>query len=273
MALRRVVRVVAGERGCPDVRRTRLRHGPASRLRRRGGRRRRARPRACPGPAHPRLPSRAAADLLHLHGDDAPATAARRALRPGRLRGRRRNDAARGPSTSSTSTRARCRSTATSATPGVWRSGSAGTATTSGCTTTTPGRRCRRRRTSFMGGGGQDSGQSRVEDDLAVIADRLRDLAADGTPMIMICGMYQLFGNAFITVEGQGLPGLGILDVTTRGNPTRMIGGIVLDDRARRGRRLREPFGRNGSRQRAVGASVPSAPVTATTAPTAPRAP
>ena len=58
----------------------------------------------------------------------------------------------------------------------------------------------------FMGGGGQDSGQSRVEDDLAVIADRLRDLAADGTPMIMICGMYQLFGNAFITVEGQSCP-------------------------------------------------------------------
>ncbi len=81
----------------------------------------------------------------------------------------------------------------------------------------------------FMGGGGQDSGQSRVEDDLAVIADRLRGLAADGVPMIMICGMYQLFGNAFVTVEGEELPGLGILDVTTRGNPTRMIGGIVLD--------------------------------------------
>ena len=81
----------------------------------------------------------------------------------------------------------------------------------------------------FMGGGGQDSGQSRVEDDLAVIGDRLRGLAADGTPMVMICGMYQLFGNAFVTVDGQELPGLGILDVTTRGNPTRMIGGIVLD--------------------------------------------
>jgi CobQ-like glutamine amidotransferase family enzyme len=80
-----------------------------------------------------------------------------------------------------------------------------------------------------MGGGGQDSGQTRVEDDLGVIADRLRGLAADGTPMIMICGMYQLFGNAFITVDGQELPGLGILDVTTRGNATRMIGGIVLD--------------------------------------------
>ncbi len=81
----------------------------------------------------------------------------------------------------------------------------------------------------LMGGGGQDSGQSRVQDDLDVIADRLRGLASDGVPMIMICGMYQLFGNAFVTVEGQSLPGLGILDVTTRGNATRMIGGVVLD--------------------------------------------
>jgi len=81
----------------------------------------------------------------------------------------------------------------------------------------------------FMGGGGQDSGQTRVEDDLTVIADRLRGLASDGTPMIMICGMYQLFGNTFITVQGEALPGLGILDVTTRGNEKRMIGGIVLD--------------------------------------------
>ncbi|MBK8733561.1 MAG: cobalamin biosynthesis protein CobB [Actinomycetales bacterium] len=81
----------------------------------------------------------------------------------------------------------------------------------------------------LMGGGGQDSGQSRVQDDLEVNADRLRGLAADGVPMVMICGMYQMFGHAFITHDGVELPGLGILDVTTRGQSTRMIGGIVLD--------------------------------------------
>lgn len=79
-----------------------------------------------------------------------------------------------------------------------------------------------------LGGGGQDSGQARVEADLTVIAPRLRELAAAGTPMLMICGMYQLFGNAFITVEGKRLPGLGILDVTTQGNAKRMIGPVVL---------------------------------------------
>jgi CobQ-like glutamine amidotransferase family enzyme len=79
-----------------------------------------------------------------------------------------------------------------------------------------------------VGGGGQDSGQVRVEADLDQIGDRLRSLAGAGTPMLMICGMYQLFGNAFITVEGKRLPGLGILDVTTQGNAKRMIGPVVL---------------------------------------------
>ncbi|PID96110.1 MAG: cobalamin biosynthesis protein CobB [Actinomycetales bacterium] len=81
----------------------------------------------------------------------------------------------------------------------------------------------------LMGGGGQDSGQSRVEDDLTVIGSRLHDLADDGTPMVMICGMFQIFGHAFVTSDGVELPGLGILDVTTRGQSERMIGPIVLD--------------------------------------------
>jgi len=81
----------------------------------------------------------------------------------------------------------------------------------------------------LLGGGGQDSGQARVEEDLDRIGERLRELAAAGVPMLMICGMYQLFGNAFITTEGTRLPGLGILDVTTQGNAKRMIGPVVLD--------------------------------------------
>ncbi|WP_191565113.1 type 1 glutamine amidotransferase [Janibacter melonis] len=91
-----------------------------------------------------------------------------------------------------------------------------------------PGRPFPERVDLVVGGGGQDSGQVTVEDDLERIADRLRELADQGVPMLMICGMYQLFGNAFITVDGQRLPGLGILDVTTQGNAKRMIGPVVL---------------------------------------------
>lgn len=81
----------------------------------------------------------------------------------------------------------------------------------------------------FMGGGGQDSGQARVEADLEAVGPALKAMAADGVPMLVICGMYQLFGNSFHTVTGQVLPGLGILDVTTRGNDRRMIGPVCLE--------------------------------------------
>lgn len=79
-----------------------------------------------------------------------------------------------------------------------------------------------------LGGGGQDSGQGRVATDLQQKADALRKLAAEGTPMLMICGLYQLFGHRFITHTGQELAGIGILDVETRGGDTRMIGNIVV---------------------------------------------
>ena len=81
----------------------------------------------------------------------------------------------------------------------------------------------------LVGGGGQDSGQTRVEEDVRVIGPRLRSLAADGAAMLMICGMYQMFGHTFITHEGVEVEGVGILDVTTRGLSRRMIGGVVLD--------------------------------------------
>ncbi|NHA69933.1 type 1 glutamine amidotransferase [Phycicoccus flavus] len=81
----------------------------------------------------------------------------------------------------------------------------------------------------LMGGGGQDSGQARVEADLEAVGPTLKTMAADGVPMLVICGMYQLFGNSFHTVGGQVLPGLGILDVTTRGNDKRMIGPVCLE--------------------------------------------
>ena len=81
----------------------------------------------------------------------------------------------------------------------------------------------------LVGGGGQDSGQFRVQEDLQRIAPELRAMAADGVPMLAICGLYQLFGHEFRTGAGEALPGIGILDLTTVGGPTRLIGNIVLE--------------------------------------------
>lgn len=81
----------------------------------------------------------------------------------------------------------------------------------------------------LIGGGGQDSGQLKVEEDLQRIASGLHHLAEDGVAMLMICGLYQLFGHSFTTREGAELRGIGLLDVTTVGGPKRLIGNIVLD--------------------------------------------
>lgn len=80
-----------------------------------------------------------------------------------------------------------------------------------------------------IGGGGQDSGQGRVAVDLQTRAEQLRSLAEAGVPMLMVCGLYQLFGHRFITHTGEELTGIGVLDVETRGGDTRMIGNVVLD--------------------------------------------
>lgn len=80
-----------------------------------------------------------------------------------------------------------------------------------------------------IGGGGQDSGQARVAADLAGRAGQFRELADAGTPMLVICGLYQLFGHRFVTASGATLEGIGVLDVETRGGAERMIGNVVVE--------------------------------------------
>lgn len=81
----------------------------------------------------------------------------------------------------------------------------------------------------IVGGGGQDSGQSIIQGDLLAIGPRLKDLAADGVPMLMICGMYQLFGHRFITNEGAEIHGIGLLDIETKAGPKRLSGNVVAE--------------------------------------------
>ena len=79
----------------------------------------------------------------------------------------------------------------------------------------------------ILGGGGQDTGQKKIIDDFFKRADLLRSLAADGTPMLMICGLYQLFGEYFETVDGSRLDGIGVIGAYTVGQEVRMIGNLT----------------------------------------------
>lgn len=80
----------------------------------------------------------------------------------------------------------------------------------------------------IVGGGGQDAGQALIAEDLARKKKDLVHLADSGLPMLMICGIYQMFGRYFKTQEGHELQGLGILDVETIASDKRLIGNIVV---------------------------------------------
>lgn len=79
----------------------------------------------------------------------------------------------------------------------------------------------------IIGGGGQDSGQLVIKDDLAAIGPTLKQLAKEGVPMLVVCGLYQLFGNFFKTRDGAVIPGIGVFDIETHGGNERLIGNIV----------------------------------------------
>ena len=81
----------------------------------------------------------------------------------------------------------------------------------------------------LIGGGGQDQGQIAVGDDLQAKRAALHAMKADGVPMLMICGTYQLFGHHFDTYEGTRIPGVGLLDMVTVGRTERLIGNVTVD--------------------------------------------
>jgi hypothetical protein len=47
--------------------------------------------------------------------------------------------------------------------------------------------------------------------------------------MLVVCGMYQLFGRSFTTHEGVIIQGIGILPLETVGGDTRLIGNTIYD--------------------------------------------
>lgn len=81
----------------------------------------------------------------------------------------------------------------------------------------------------IVGGGGQDAGQSKIESDLLKKADKLRSMARDGVVMLMVCGLYQLFGESFTTSEGVVIRGIGVMPHKTIAGHRRLIGNIVVE--------------------------------------------
>lgn len=79
----------------------------------------------------------------------------------------------------------------------------------------------------IIGGGGQDSGQLVVEKDLIKNGEAIRTYAKDNVPMLMVCGLYQLFGRFFQTADNKKVEGIGIFALETFAGDKRLIGNVV----------------------------------------------
>ncbi len=79
----------------------------------------------------------------------------------------------------------------------------------------------------IIGGGGQDAGQDKIQADLQKISKTLHALADDNTPMLVICGLYQMFGKFFKTQDGHIIEGISLLDIETHAGSERLTGNIV----------------------------------------------
>jgi len=79
----------------------------------------------------------------------------------------------------------------------------------------------------IIGGGGQDAGQDNIQADLLSIGTHLHTQAENDVPMLMICGLYQLFGKFFKTQDGHVIKGIGMLDLETHAGSERLIGNIT----------------------------------------------
>jgi len=81
----------------------------------------------------------------------------------------------------------------------------------------------------IVGGGGQDSGQDKIQKDLLSISKKLHALADNDVPMLLICGLYQMFGHFFKTQDGHIIEGIGLLDIETHAGPERLTGNVITN--------------------------------------------
>ncbi|MEO7555954.1 MAG: glutamine amidotransferase [Acidimicrobiales bacterium] len=82
----------------------------------------------------------------------------------------------------------------------------------------------------YVLGGGEDAPQTLATDRL-----RVHDLAGHvdrGAVVLAVCAGLQLLGRSFTAADGSSVPGLGILDCTTRPKGSRMIGELVVEPTA-----------------------------------------
>lgn len=77
-------------------------------------------------------------------------------------------------------------------------------------------------------GGGQDQEQLVVSKDLPSKKEALEKFVQQGGALLSVCGGYQLLGSYYQPLDGEKIPGLGILPIYTIAGKRRMIGDLVV---------------------------------------------
>lgn len=82
----------------------------------------------------------------------------------------------------------------------------------------------------YFFGGGQDLGQDIVGADLqGEHGEQLKGSIAGGAAVFSVCGGYQLLGREYVPEVGDPIPGLGVMDVTTRAGKVRFVGNLLVE--------------------------------------------
>lgn len=77
--------------------------------------------------------------------------------------------------------------------------------------------------------GGQDREMTAAAQDLAVKAGPLREAIETDAVVLAVCAGYQLLGQYYAPPDGPRIQGIGVLDATTQGGPTRFIGHVAVE--------------------------------------------
>jgi lipid II isoglutaminyl synthase (glutamine-hydrolysing) len=79
----------------------------------------------------------------------------------------------------------------------------------------------------YVVGGGEDAPQTLATNRLT--ADGLGRAVDAGAAVLAVCAGLQVLSNTYTAADGSTVPGLGLLDCTTRPRGSRMIGELVVD--------------------------------------------
>jgi hypothetical protein len=100
----------------------------------------------------------------------------------------------------------------------------------------------------FYMGGGQDRDQALCAQDMvATKKDALHAAADRGAVVLAVCGGYQLLGHDY-ELEGERLPGVGLVDLRTVREPGRLIGNCAIEADLGDGPRVIAGFENHGGR-------------------------